>query len=105
VQPACIIHLGTTAYGGSSGGGIFNYTPTRYTNSRHSERLPPTTAPAVPSRLPRWKDPGKHRGGIDAGLAAGLDGGLQASPRALGSGFRLPQFQPGGAFCHDRPEE
>jgi photosystem II stability/assembly factor-like uncharacterized protein len=29
VQPAGIIHLGTTAYGGGSGGGIFNYTPTR----------------------------------------------------------------------------
>jgi hypothetical protein len=29
VQPTGIIHLGTTAYGGLSGGGIFNYTPTR----------------------------------------------------------------------------
>jgi photosystem II stability/assembly factor-like uncharacterized protein len=29
VQPAGIIHLGTTAYGRNSGGGIFNYTPTR----------------------------------------------------------------------------
>jgi len=29
VQPAGTIHLGTTAYGGGSGGGIFNYTPTR----------------------------------------------------------------------------
>jgi len=29
VQPAGIIHLGTTAYGRTSGGGIFNYTPTR----------------------------------------------------------------------------
>jgi hypothetical protein len=28
VQPAGIIHLGTTAYGRDSGGGIFNYTPT-----------------------------------------------------------------------------
>jgi len=28
VQPADIIHLGTTAFGGGSGGGIFNYTPT-----------------------------------------------------------------------------
>jgi hypothetical protein len=29
VQPAGIIHLGTTVNGGGSGGGIFNYTPTR----------------------------------------------------------------------------
>jgi photosystem II stability/assembly factor-like uncharacterized protein len=29
VQPSGIVHAGTTAYGGLSGGGIFNYTPTR----------------------------------------------------------------------------
>ena len=29
VQPSGIVHAGTTAYGGESGGGIFNYTPTR----------------------------------------------------------------------------
>ena len=28
VQPGGTIHLGSTAYGGGSGGGIFNYTPT-----------------------------------------------------------------------------
>ena len=29
VQPSGVVHAGTTAYGGGSGGGIFNYTPTR----------------------------------------------------------------------------
>jgi hypothetical protein len=29
VQPSGIVHAGTTAYGGVSGGGIFNYTPAR----------------------------------------------------------------------------
>jgi photosystem II stability/assembly factor-like uncharacterized protein len=28
VQPSGIVHVGTTAFGGESGGGIFNYTPT-----------------------------------------------------------------------------